>query len=86
MALTVAALYGKCQAKVATPVPGFAPGFSSEPLHLGIFGSIEIEDSKNRDDPNQDGGAVQVGGGYSQDSRGSLGVERGWWLGLPQEA
>lgn len=33
-----------------------------------------IKDSKNRDNPNQDGGAVQVGEGRSQDSRGSLGA------------
>ena len=32
-----------------------------------------IKDSKNRDNPNRDGGTVQVGEGRSQDSKGSLG-------------
>lgn len=31
-----------------------------------------IKDSKNRDNPNRDGGTVQVGEGRSQDSRGSF--------------
>lgn len=61
---------------------GSIPGFSYEPLDSGVLGSMWIEDSKNRDDPNQEEREVQVGGGYSGAQEEALGSG----LGLPQEA